>query len=312
MALTEEPPIRPAYVEGQILDLETLESEQAYRIRMRSWHERSVHGALRISTLDAEEHGYDVAASAIRTPSGTGLALGATAVRFPEHTQPGHEVVTITPDGCTARATVTVRNVETSVLRLGSSPKPSTRPDPWRWYRVLTEQEDGRRALDSRIELEPPLLPGAPDRSRWVVGTRRKQSFAPLLSVDAAGNSVVHGQLVVRGPVVHATQPGEPTASDPPLVVSVQPTLNSKGKEALMVWVGNMGEKRIAGLSVTVAFRRSGELATEQLTIFPVLKAGGSNHQTVDRVAQARSVAVHALGVLPGGVLCHATNVLDL
>lgn len=294
-----DPVSRPHYREGQVLCASTLNSEREYRIDLRDEHDRGSHGGA---------PGSKVIGATVTSPAGPWLALRTVGEgEQPEDVvvfalfvpKPGGGVdrcLAIAGDGA-CRLTGALRVTGASVRSLrpgGADDTPEPRPRPWRWYQVPAQ---GDRGPLTRVELPSPLLPGAADRSRLVVG-RRNSGFVSLLTTDAGGNTTVNARLDVKGPIVHA---GGPAGDAPVLAVGAMPIAGPK----LQVWVVNTSSVVITGLLAVITTRKGNDVTSQSLSVDKFLTPG----QTVQRstsISEGATIVVDLLGVLPGGRLCHA------
>jgi hypothetical protein len=303
-------PKRPHYLEGQVLALCDLVDEQDYRVDMRYRHELELHdGNPAFDETTAPGTGKRVVAAAVQAPGGAEMVLEPTfTVRVPGAQDSVRELLCVAPDGmCAVAEPLTVHDVTVDVLEIGLAEEPQVRAMPWNCHRP--GGVDGR---ESRIELEPPLIPGAVDRSRFVVGLSSSRStFDPMLTVDAGGNTTVRGRLKVRGPIVHAASDEVPTDA-PVLGVSVRlgqanPGLSTTSVDILAM---NLSPKLIR----TPTFLLVTDTREPHVVIppQPLLRSGDVIPVSADVDSTTQKVTASVFGVLPGGVLCHASAVLDL
>ncbi|MBP2328884.1 hypothetical protein JOF56_009269 [Kibdelosporangium banguiense] len=304
-------PQRPRYLEGQVLGLCDLVGEQGYRVDMRYRHELELHdGNPAFDETTAPGTGKQVVAAAVQAPGGAEMVLEPTfTVRVPGAQGSVRELLCVAPDGvCAVAEPLTAQDMTVDVLEIGSTEEPQARAMPWNCHRP-----GGAERRESRIELESPLIPGAVDRSRFVVGLSSSRStFDPMLTVDAGGNTAVRGRLKVRGPIVHAAPDGVP-AETPALGVSVrlgqdEPD-SSTSTKPVDILAMNLSAKLIrTSTFLLVTDAREPKVVSRR----PFLRSGDviSVSTTVDSAVQ--KVTASVFGVLPGGVLCHASAVLDL
>ncbi|QFZ18663.1 hypothetical protein [Saccharothrix syringae] len=304
-------PRRPRYREGQVLRAETLNTEQHYRVEMRRRHEEVVHDGSGHEEEELPAGGGRVGAATVAAPAGVELRLATGgphplfAVDFRDEDPPPVRALEIARDGtCLARDAVSATEVAPAVL-VSAAPTGAPRgPRPWQWYQVLSGE-----AAQTRIELEPPLLPGALDRSRFVVGTAgRANRTVPLLTVDAGGTTTVRGRLQVNGPVVHDRSGGPPTGAGPALVVSgaIGPKADGSGGLATF-WVSNVGPQVVAELVVVLVI---GPSEFRPVGVPGFLAPGAYAQGGVAVPGEVDAATVIAVGLLLGGRLCHARSVV--
>jgi hypothetical protein len=283
------PPERPHYLEKQVLQLCDLVDEQDYRVEMWHQHEFNLHDDTK------------VAAGVVCGPQGYEMALEPVfALRVRRAGNDVRELLAITAEGaCELAEGLSAQDVTADVVHISPLDGVPAQAKPWNCYRP--GGADGR---ESRIELEPPLIPGAADRSRFVVGTSSSSDFVPVLMVDAGGNTTVRGRLTVHGPIVHAAPDGvSPDA--PALGVS----LRVKDKTTVEILVVNLSPKLISALTIVVV--TPGQ-KPKSVPCKPLLKTEGMTDASTTVDSKATTATVTAFGVLPGGVLCHASGALDL
>ncbi|NUT50352.1 MAG: hypothetical protein HOV94_24050 [Saccharothrix sp.] len=278
---------------------------------MRCEHEEHVHGRDCPTEEDLPAGDEPVVAATVAAPAGVELRLDSSglhplfAVDFRHEDRPPTHALEIAHDGtCGARDAVSAAEVAPSVLVLPEPTDPSEEPRPWRWYQELPPEGTAH----TRIELESPLLPGALDRSRFVVGTTGEGNLlAPLLIVDAGGTTTVRGRLHVTGPVVHDPAGALPTDVGPALAVSgtIMADADGSGRRA-MFWISNVGSQVVGELEVVVVL--PDELRHVLVPSF--LAPGAYVEGGVDVPSGVKVVAVTAMGLLLGGRLCHARSLV--
>lgn len=291
-----------------MLRLETLTTEQDYRIRMRRRHEENVHDGGAHDEEKLPAGGERVVAATVAAPTGVALRLSdgglrpLFAVDFRQEDRPAVPVLEIAQDGtCRVRDELSATEVAPAVLVLTEPAATLAASRPWRWYQV-SPAEGGAQ---TRIELEPPLLPGALDRSRLVVGAvDQHDRLAPLLMVDAGGTTVVRGRLEVRGPVVHNPIDGTSADAGPALTMHgwIRPSALAN------VWISNVGSQAIDELAVVMLLPESEPWL---IAVPSRLPSGDQVHRQVALPDGVDAVTVTAVGLLPDGRLCHARYALQ-
>ncbi|MBB5157048.1 hypothetical protein [Saccharopolyspora phatthalungensis] len=308
MNASATPPERPHYLEGQVLGKCDLVDEQAYLVEKRRQHEFNLHdGNPAFDESREPGTGAKVVAAAVCGPEGYEMALEPVfAFRVRGADGAVRELLAITAEGkCELASGLNAQDVTTDKAEIGSVDEIQTEAWPWNCYRP-----DSTEGPELRIELEPPLIPGAADRSRFVVGTVPSSDFVPVLTVDAGGNTAVRGRLRVRGPIVHAAPEGSATNAAA-LGVSLRKQDNGAGSNEVTVdiTVVNLCSKLISALTIVLVDDGQNP---KPVPCTPFLKVEGviTVSATVD--SRAKNVTAMAFGVLPGGVLCQASGVLDL
>ncbi|PKW16332.1 hypothetical protein [Saccharopolyspora spinosa] len=306
------PPERPHYLEGQFLRTCDLVDEQAYLVEKRRQHEFNLHdGNPAFDESQQPGTGTRVVAAAVCGPAGHEMALEPVfAFRVSGADGAVRELLAITAAGrCELAGGLNAQDVTTGKAEIGSLERLQTQARPWNCYRP-----DSTEGQELRIELEPPLIPGAVDRSRFVVGTmsssESSSDFVPVLTVDAGGNTAVRGRLRVRGPIVHADPEGSSTNAAA-LGVSLRKQDNGAERNQITadITVVNLSSKLISALTIVLVVDSQ---KPKPVPCQPFLKAEGVITTPAEIDGEAEKVTAIAFGVLPGGVLCQASGVLDL